>query len=71
MIKSGGKRIEGLLLGCRHFIFVVLVVGNRVRGRVMVVMIKSGGKRIEGLLLGCRHFIFVVLVVGNRVRVVE
>lgn len=31
MIKSGGKRIEGLLLGCRHFIFVVLVVGNRVR----------------------------------------
>jgi hypothetical protein len=31
MVKSGGKRIEGLLLGCRHFIFVVFVVGNRVR----------------------------------------
>jgi hypothetical protein len=31
MIKSGGKRIEGLLLECRHFIFVVFVVGNRVR----------------------------------------
>jgi hypothetical protein len=30
MVKSGGKRIEGLLLGC-HFIFVVFVVGNRVR----------------------------------------
>jgi hypothetical protein len=31
MMKSGGKRIEGLLLGCHHFIFVVFVVGNRVR----------------------------------------
>jgi hypothetical protein len=31
MRKNGGKRIEGLLLGCRHFIFVVFVVGNRVR----------------------------------------
>jgi hypothetical protein len=30
MVKSGGKRIKGLL-GCRHFIFMVFVVGNRVR----------------------------------------
>jgi hypothetical protein len=30
IIKSGDKRIEGLL-GCHHFIFVVFVVGNKVR----------------------------------------
>jgi hypothetical protein len=30
-MKSGGKRIECLLLDCHHFIFVALVVGNRVR----------------------------------------
>jgi hypothetical protein len=31
IMKSGGKRIKGFLLGCHHFIFVVLVVGNKVR----------------------------------------
>jgi hypothetical protein len=31
IMKSGGKRIEGLLLGCHRFIFVVLVVENSVR----------------------------------------
>jgi hypothetical protein len=30
IMKSGGKRIEGLLGWC-HFIFVVFVIGNRVR----------------------------------------